>query len=655
MVYLWGLVASKQSKRLNSFDRHQDRSVFRPSYGSMCDRLMATNNVPLLLMSATCRPVVLEAITSNLKLQPEDIKLIDGELTRPEIRLIRVSMQSTLKSCDDLLRIYAPQTVAPADQVVPTIIYSGTRNGTFQVMRVVNEARHTKWHEYDPLDSFIRRFHSVTGDEDKTENMADYAKGKYPVISATMALGLGQNLKRVRCVIHMGRGDPSSIVQMVGRCGRDGKSGLGILFMEPIRKKGKNNVAAFASKGIQDDDDRMDALAVTPVCLRIALTIDNKHGYIPLALEDPAYQEEKKRELSKGFDICRCSNCCPAEAEAILNLAQQMTVNNFDAILADPLATPKDSSIVTMTRKAKPRRPKGTCRLAPEVAANLISYLVEDFKLFYSQALGPSAEFEASDFFGLSHATAIVAHFDQVCGAIPHNTELAERLMGGEFFPDQTRWLDQSISNWMEGEVYQDILRHEAFIVSEEVRLREEIEANSEALLIEKAAWTAEKKARAQAVVAAAALVRKEASDAAKKARTEEQAAEKKRKQEASRLVKEAEQDRKRFEAELKKAQRLQKQADEAFQKQEARRLRNLAAAEARAVVAAKKADDKRIRKETKESNKKRASDNRDLRGIVSRKKQSTREEMRHELEVYNTHVALVHQAPGASQSAGDS
>ena len=75
-----------------------------------------------------------------------------------------------------------------------------------------------------------------------------------------MALGLGQNWKRVRCVIHMGRGDPSTISQMMGRCGRDGRPGLAILFMEPNRKKGKNSVKQFEhGKKQLTDDDRMDA------------------------------------------------------------------------------------------------------------------------------------------------------------------------------------------------------------------------------------------------------------------------------------------------------------------------------------------------------------------------------------------------------------
>jgi superfamily II DNA helicase RecQ len=237
---------------------------------------MATNKIPLLMLSATCRPIAVDSILRNLKLQPTDIKMIEGELTRPEIRIIRVTMDHPLKSADDLLKIYAPHTATSANEIVPTLIYSGTRNATFQVMKVINEARKTKLHEYDPNDKFIRRFHSCTGDSDKLLNMDDFTNGLYPVISTTMALGLGQNLKRVRCVIHLGRGDPSSIVQMVGRCGRGGNGGLALLFVEPVRKSGKNCVEDFDADDMGGDDTRMDSLAVTPLCLRVGLTCDNK-------------------------------------------------------------------------------------------------------------------------------------------------------------------------------------------------------------------------------------------------------------------------------------------------------------------------------------------------------------------------------------------
>ncbi|KAA1074687.1 hypothetical protein PGT21_015904 [Puccinia graminis f. sp. tritici] len=447
---------------------------------------MATNNIPVLLLSATCRPVAVAAITTSLMLQPRDINMIDGELTRPELRLIRITMQSTLSSCDDLLRIFAPCSFTSAADSVPMIIYSGTRNRTFQVMKVVNEAWNTRNHQYDPIDGFIRRYHSVTSDEDKLRVMDDFGAGRVPVISATMALGLGQNLKRVRCVVHMGRGDPAAIGQMVGRCGRDGNIGLGLLFMEPTRKNGRNLATDFGRGLEQDDDARMDALAVTKVCLRIALNIDNKLGYIPLEPDDPRVMEERLREIRLGFAKCKCSSCAPDEANSLMKVIQQMTILNFDSMLEDPSSIPKDPTVVTMTRKRKSNGPKGSCAYPKHVAEDLQKHLVHRFEAFYLDHLGPKAEFPPEVFFGLDEAVALVGSIDQIRAGDTNDLKLMERLIGGQCFDGQMASLDQAITDWTQSDYYQQHLNIltdlDRFIESEGIRVRMEMAAGLLAL-----------------------------------------------------------------------------------------------------------------------------------------------------------------------------
>ncbi|EFP85006.2 uncharacterized protein PGTG_11175 [Puccinia graminis f. sp. tritici CRL 75-36-700-3] len=484
MIYLWGLVASKQSKGLIIFARLEDQAIFRPAYGHIGTWLMATNNIPILLLSATCRPEAVDKITTSLMLSPSDLHMINGELTRPEIRFIRVYMDSTLSSCDDLLRLFAPHTKTAAEDSVPMIIYSGTRNRTFQVMKVVNEARHTQKHEYDPNDQFIRRYHSVTGDEDKARTVEDFGNAQVPVISATMALGLGQNLKRVRCVVHMGRGDPAAIVQMVGRCGRDGNVGLGLLFMERTRKNGKNDVESFGDKVHQEDDARMDALAVTPCCLRIALALDNKVGYIPLSEVDPNFLAERLREEKEGFAKCRCSNCAPEEAARLLEVFQLMSVQTFDAILEDPFTHELDPSIVTMKHIRKKPLLKGSCPYPQHLSDDLVRHLVHGFEGFYLVVLGAIPEFSASVFFGTSQAQAIADSIDEIRAEGKVDLRLLELVIGAA--------LDQFIED--EG------LRVRAAMAQELDQLKGQAEARR----------LAEKTAKAQALLAAKRLLAEE-------------------------------------------------------------------------------------------------------------------------------------------------
>ncbi|KAH9461825.1 hypothetical protein Pst134EB_005744 [Puccinia striiformis f. sp. tritici] len=335
--------------------------------------------------------------------------------------------------------------------------YSGTRNATFQVMKVVNEAHLTRKHEYDPVNGFIRRYHSCTGDEDKEANMADYADTKFPIMSSTMALGLGQNLKRVRCVIHMGRGDPASIAQMVGRCGRDGKPGLALLFMEATRKNGKNNVAAFDPKACQGEDNRMDALAVGGTCIRVSFAMDSKNGYVPLSVDDPNYRLEQARELHVGLPPCDCSICMPLHAQAILRALPQVDEDHLDALLKDPFSFVIDESIKTLVRKRKSQRVKGTCKYPTVMAANLSAYLVQCFVEFFDRTLGRT-RLLPSHFFGPNQANSVVESINQIRLAEEPNLHLLERLMGGRFFPNHVEFINQSITNWISGDYYQGIL-----------------------------------------------------------------------------------------------------------------------------------------------------------------------------------------------------
>jgi superfamily II DNA helicase RecQ len=104
MVYKWGIVEKTHGrKRSSALGRHEDCGIFRPSYGNLGGHLMTRNNMPILLMSATCRPVAIKAIRKSLKLPEETLWMLRAELTRPEICFIRVTMDWSMVSCNNLL------------------------------------------------------------------------------------------------------------------------------------------------------------------------------------------------------------------------------------------------------------------------------------------------------------------------------------------------------------------------------------------------------------------------------------------------------------------------------------------------------------------------------------------------------------------------
>ncbi|KAI7934516.1 hypothetical protein MJO28_016943 [Puccinia striiformis f. sp. tritici] len=427
MVYMWGLVASGKAKKMISHLKHQDQAIFQPSYGKLARKLVLTNGVPILLLSATCRPVAVKGILKSLKLTHDNVAFLRAELTRPEIRILRIPMASSFKSCDDLHQLFGPKEHTPDKKVVPSLVYLPTRSMTMQGLKVINTSRGNEGGHHDPNSHFARHYHSCTGDLTKVDVIDDFSSDQVAVISCTMALGLGQNWKRVRMVAHLGRGDPASLFQMIGRCGRDGRPGLSILFVEPHRRNGKNSVDDFEDDEPMDQTeyDRMDALAITPVCLRVAFSLDNLLGYIPLKLDDPNVILEKERETKAGFAECGCSNCKVEETSVIIRNLKHLDVNNFTSFLERPtdIPTPIRSDQSAPTGSSDERN-SGACLVA---------------------------EFTADEVFSLKDARAAVLATEK-----GFQKESLEAAVGGELNAEWIKMLHICIEDYVRSKAYKE-------------------------------------------------------------------------------------------------------------------------------------------------------------------------------------------------------
>ncbi|KAI7952133.1 hypothetical protein MJO28_007817 [Puccinia striiformis f. sp. tritici] len=458
LLYGWGMVKSGKAKKSSAHKRHGDRAVFRPSYGQICRQLMATQGIPILLLSATCRSQALEAIQKNLKIPDENIDIVRAELTRPEIRILRFPMKSSLKSVKDLTEMFGKKEDVKNEEVVPTLIYSGTRNTTLEVMKVINAARGTPGGEYNPNSEVIRRYHAVTGDMEKEDVVEGYESGNFSCILCTMALGLGQNWKKVRRVIQIGRGDPSCITQMIGRCGRDGRPGLAIMFVEPKRRFGLNTLAAIAKADKTTDDVRMDSLAITPVCLRIAFSVDNLYGYIPINCDDLNYLHKQNREIDEGFPCCKCSNCAPEEANLLRANMRKLKVSNFEDSLDHPENLIHEPPLTANIPLKKSHRAQASKAHQLSSALNhLASIFVEEFNILFYEKYGRVPRFLPSKLFGFVEANYIAGEFDNIKG-----TKEIGDLIGGESMDGQLDMLYECVVKFKSSEEYQSHIQKEA-------------------------------------------------------------------------------------------------------------------------------------------------------------------------------------------------
>jgi superfamily II DNA helicase RecQ len=125
-------------------------------------------------------------------------------------------MSRSLSSSLDVIKLLPSKSNVADQDLVPMLVYSGSRNRTMSVLESMERARKTPGEVWLANSTCARRFHSRTSKKDKIKCVDNFANGQFPLISCTMALGLGQNWKRVRSVAHMARGNPASIGQMIG-------------------------------------------------------------------------------------------------------------------------------------------------------------------------------------------------------------------------------------------------------------------------------------------------------------------------------------------------------------------------------------------------------------------------------------------------------
>lgn len=264
---------SGKMKGLRVHKLSQDRAPFRPSYGNLVERFLATETVPTLLMSATCPPQYYDQILTSLKITEDSIVTHTGELVRPEIRFIQVPIQTGRKSWN-LLKLFFPHkdSISNSD-LPPTLVYCHTQNDTLIALQSINAARGNVADSRNGLSECVRRFHATTCPLDKLQRAKDFEAGVFPIMTCTNALGLGQNWTRVRRVLIVGELDPMEVLQMAGRGGRDGRPVVAFLLVNPLSSELEGEITRLPNQSDQNDDHRMHAMMITKVCLRIAFAI----------------------------------------------------------------------------------------------------------------------------------------------------------------------------------------------------------------------------------------------------------------------------------------------------------------------------------------------------------------------------------------------
>ncbi|MBR1389221.1 MAG: RecQ family ATP-dependent DNA helicase [Prevotella sp.] len=280
---------------------------FRPSYLEIADIRKELPGIPVLALTATATPTVVQDIQEKLSGHPVKTGFNVFKMSFERKNLAYVVRHAADKR-EQLIHIL--NSVGGC-----AIVYARSRRRTKEVAELLNEAGISATFYHAGLD------HSV-----KDQRQRDWQQDKVRVMVATNAFGMGIDKPDVRMVIHIDCPDSiEAYFQEAGRAGRDGnKSYAVLLYNEADRrkldkrisdtfpekdyiKKVYEHLAYFYQVGIGSGyhatfefniDDFCHKFHHFPIQVDSALKILNRAGYIE-------YTEEQDNQARVMFTVSR--------------------------------------------------------------------------------------------------------------------------------------------------------------------------------------------------------------------------------------------------------------------------------------------------------------------------------------------------------------
>ena len=186
---------------------------FRPSYTQISQLRKLLPGVPVLALTATATPNVVEDIQRQLGFREFNVKRMSFERKNLiySVRRIRQSREQELEEL--LLRV-------PGSAIVYTRSRLATRELASWLMSRGISATH---------------YHAALTNREKNERAAAWQRGEIRVMVATNAFGMGIDKADVRLIVHTDVPDsPEAYFQEAGRAGRDGLQSHAVLLYDSL-------------------------------------------------------------------------------------------------------------------------------------------------------------------------------------------------------------------------------------------------------------------------------------------------------------------------------------------------------------------------------------------------------------------------------------
>ncbi len=255
---------------------------FRPSYKKLSVIKDLFSDIPIMLLTASATPNVLNDITETVGLEEYSEYNLGTRRTN-----LHVSVRRKSKIVEDL------KIINPNES---TIIYTNTRDECENVCKIVNR-----------MGIPCEYYHAGLSTEERSIAHEKFIKDKIRVMVATVCYGMGIDKPDIRLVINWGA--PSNLetyYQEIGRAGRDGVESKAVMFYD---EKDFSTIAFLNSK-TEDEHQReikTDLMNIFKyyinngdVCRQVLIDKYFENGYINSSLL-----------VSIDKDICKkCDNCC---------------------------------------------------------------------------------------------------------------------------------------------------------------------------------------------------------------------------------------------------------------------------------------------------------------------------------------------------------